>query len=152
MKQFQVPQFIDVEDRILGFVTMRQFFIMLIPVGAGILSYFIFNLWLAIIVLVPVTAVSAIFAFVKPNGMKFSRFLSSFLAYTFKPRLYVWKQENDTQSVNIEDMIKEESEKHKESKGLKNKKGELETGSKITQEDIDKIGGESEYLDEIMNQ
>ncbi len=152
MKQFQVPQFIDVEDRILGFITMRQFFIMLIPIGAGILFYFVLDLWLAIILFIPIFAIACVFAFVKPNGLRFSRFLASFLSYTFKPRLYVWKQQNSLNKLDLGDISNNKEKDAKLSKGLKAKKGELETGSKITEEDIQNIASESEYLDEILNE
>ncbi len=149
MKQFQVPQFIDVEDKILGFVTMRQFFIMLIPLTVAGVLYFILDIWLMLIITLPVTGIAVVFAFYKPNGMKFSRFLGSFLSYTFKPRLYVWKREEKTTSVEI---LREGEEKLKTPGGLKSKKGSIETGSKINEEELKKQGGESEYLDEILNE
>src|SRR3990167_6529706 len=92
MKQFQVPQFIDVEDKILGPITMRQFFIILIPFGTAILSYFVFKMVAAIIITIPVIIGAAVFAFYKPYGMRFSRFFSAFLAYQLKPRMYIWKR------------------------------------------------------------
>src|SRR3989338_1275104 len=92
MKQFQVPQFIDVEDKILGPITMRQFFIMLIPMGAGILLYFLLKFWLVVIILIPVTIGSAIFAFYRPYGMRFSRFFGAFLAFQMRPRMYIWRR------------------------------------------------------------
>lgn len=150
MKQFQVPQFIDIEDKILGFVTMRQFFTMLIPlVIAGVL-YFILDIWLMLIISLPVTGITAVFAFYRPNGMKFSRFVGSFLSYTFKPRLYVWKREEKTTS--LEALGNEETTKLKKPKGLKSKKGDIETGSKVNEEELKKQEGESEYLDEILNE
>jgi len=150
MQQFQVPQFIEIEDKIFGFITMRQFFILLIPVGFGILFYFISTIGLTIILTTPVLIVSSIFAFLKPNGMKFSRFILSFVSFTFKPRLYVWKRQENTKSFQP---LKEESKSKKEkSIGLKNKKGELETGSKVSEEDLIKTGNESEFLDELLNQ
>ncbi len=150
MKQFQVPQFIDVEDKILGFITMRQFFIMLIPIGAGILFYFILDLWLAIIMFIPIAIVASLFAFVKPNGMRFSRFLGSFLSFTFKPRLYVWKRQENTKTIEVSNGY--DNIKTKPSKGLKDKKGNLETGSKINESEIQNIGrNDSDFLNDILN-
>ncbi len=151
MKQFQVPQFIDVEDKILGPVTMRQFFTMLIPLVIGGVLYFILDLWLTIIILIPTTAITAVFAFYKPNGMKFSRFFASFLSYTFKPRLYVWKQENKTRTLESLE-IKQKNDTLNKTQGLKNKKGYLETGSKIKQNDSISEKAADDYIDEILNQ
>jgi hypothetical protein len=151
MKQFQVPQFIDVEDKILGPVTMRQFFTMLIPLVIGGVLYFILDLWLTIIVLIPTTAITAIFAFYKPNGMKFSRFFASFLSYTFKPRLYVWKQEERIKSLESLE-IKQKDDNLDKTQGLKNKKGYLETGSKVKTQDQSSEKTADNYIDEILNQ
>ena len=90
MKQFQVPQFIDVEDKILGPITMRHFFIMLIPMGTGILLYFLLKFWLVVIILIPVTIGSAIFAFFRPYGVRFLRFFRAFLAFFIRPPLYIF--------------------------------------------------------------
>ncbi len=151
MKQFQVPQFIDVEDKILGPITMRQFFTMLIPLVIGGVLYFILDLWLTIIILIPTTAITAVFAFYKPNGMKFSRFFASFLSYTFKPRLYVWRQEERTK--NLESLeIKQKDDNLDKTQGLKAKKGYLETGSKPkTQKQLSENAAD-DYIDEILNQ
>ncbi len=99
MKQFQVPQFIDVEDKILGPITMRQFFIMLIPFGIGILLYFLVKLWLVVILIIPITAVAAMFAFYRPYGMRFSRFFSAFLTFNLKPRMYIWHREEQDEEM-----------------------------------------------------
>ncbi|MBI3671491.1 PrgI family protein [Candidatus Azambacteria bacterium] len=151
MKQFQVPQFIDVEDRILGSITMRQFFIMLIPLGTAIALYFILTVWLMVIIAVPVAIVSAVFAFYKPNGLRFSRFIGSFLSFTFKPRLYVWKREEE--ATSLQEVEEKSAEKTKTSEGLKSKRGSLETGSKVSEEILKNIGnGESDYLSDIINE
>ncbi|MBI1755091.1 PrgI family protein [Candidatus Azambacteria bacterium] len=132
MKQFQVPQFIDVEDRILGPITMRQFFIMLIPFGTGILLYFLFKFWVVIIVTIPVIIGSAVFAFYRPYGMKFSRFFSSFLSYMMKPHMYLWKREEQARVVfenPAEASPHQEKEKIMGKSSLKTKKSSVETGS-----------------------
>ncbi|HEY4497384.1 MAG TPA: PrgI family protein [Candidatus Paceibacterota bacterium] len=131
MKQFQVPQFIDVEDKILGPITMRQFFIMLIPMGAGILLYFLLKFWLVVIILIPVTIGSAIFAFYRPYGMRFSRFFGAFLAFQMRPRMYIWRR------AEKEKVVFTSAPKHKESAvaqpisrgNLKDKRSSVETGS-----------------------
>jgi len=131
MKQFQVPQFIDVEDKILGPITMRQFFIILIPFGSGILLYFLLKLWLVAIIEIPITIAAMVFAFYKPYGMRFSRFFAAFLSYILKPRMYLWKRGGEarvmfTSAGQSED---KKTEKNIARGGLKSKKGNVETGS-----------------------
>jgi len=149
MKQFQVPQFIEVEDRILGPVTMRQFFIMLIPITLTIIMYFILDLWLAIVLAIPSFIITAIFAFVRPNGMTFMKFVSSFLSYTFKPRLYIWKREEAQTSF---EEIKESAEEKRKSESLKTKKGHLETGSRVDENELKNQKDTSDYIDELLHQ
>lgn len=137
MKQFQVPQFIDVEDKILGPITMRQFFIMLIPLGAGILLYFLLRFWLVVILELPLLIGCALFAFYRPYGMRFSRFFSAFLSYSLKPRMFLWKREEHARVVFTE---KETAAQPTEAKkpvgrgGLKAKKSSIETGSVYREE------------------
>ena len=131
MKQFQVPQFIDVEDKILGPITMRQFFIMLIPMGAGILLYFLLKFWLVVIILIPVTIGSAIFAFYRPYGMRFSRFFGAFLAFQMRPRMYIWRRaEKEKVVFTSAARPKESTVAQPIARGnLKDKKSSVETGS-----------------------
>ncbi len=139
MKQFQVPQFIDVEDRILGPITMRQFFIMLIPLGVGIVLYFLLKFWLVVIMIIPTIGVCALFAFYKPYGMSFSRFFAAFLTFSLKPKMYIWRHEEEARVVLTEEpqsqstMLGQIPGGAKQSwqarGGLKSKKSSVETGS-----------------------
>lgn len=139
MKQFQVPQFIDVEDKILGPITMRQFFIMLIPMGTGILLYFLLKFWLVIIIEIPILIGSALFAFYRPYGMRFSKFFSAFLSYSLKPRMFIWKHEESEQSMfEASTPSAETAEMAKKSMrtgGLHSKKSDVETGSTYREEE-----------------
>ncbi|MEK7494077.1 MAG: PrgI family protein [Patescibacteria group bacterium] len=132
MKQFQVPQFIDVEDKILGPITMRQFFIMLIPLGAGILLYFLLRFWLVVIIELPLVIGCALFAFYRPYGMRFSRFFAAFLSYSLKPRMFIWKREEHARVVftgEKEAAQATEAKKRVGHGGLKAKRSSVETGS-----------------------
>ena len=75
MDQFVVPQFIDVEDKIFGPVTTRQFLILLV---AGLMLFTAFKLadtTLFIFLLAVVGGFALILAFVKINGQTFHYFL-----------------------------------------------------------------------------
>ena len=138
MKQFQVPQFIDVEDKILGPITMRQFFIMLIPMGSGILLYFLLRFWLVVIIEIPLIAGCALFAFYRPYGMRFSRFFSAFLSYSLKPRMFIWKREEQARVVFTGSKETAQTMEPKKQVanhgGLKAKRSSVETGSMYREE------------------
>lgn len=92
--QFQVPQFIDIEDKIIGPLTLKQFLYM--AGGLMILAFLwlYLKLGLFIIVAIPIVLLSLALAFYKINGRPFIYFLGAFITYLTKPRLYLWKKDN----------------------------------------------------------
>lgn len=90
MQQFTVPQFIDVEDKIIGPVTTRQFIIMLVTA----LSIFIFYKILAftpfIILAIILFGVGVTMAFLRINGQPFHFFFLNLLQTWRSPKLMIW--------------------------------------------------------------
>ncbi|MBI2624071.1 PrgI family protein [Candidatus Parcubacteria bacterium] len=97
--QFQVPQFIDVEDQVVGPLTWRQF--LYLAAGGGVLLILWFLLtplvWFVAAAFVGGLAIAA--AFVKVNGRSFFPFLASVLGFAVKPRQYVWRNPQPTQET-----------------------------------------------------
>jgi hypothetical protein len=90
MQQFVVPQFIDVEDKIIGPITTRQFIVMLVGFLIVAIFYKIFDFSLFITAGLLVLAITGVFSFLKINGRPFHYFVLN-LFQTFKrPRLRVW--------------------------------------------------------------
>jgi hypothetical protein len=90
MQQFVIPQFIDVEDKIIGPITTRQFMIMLVG-GIGIaIVYKTTDFTRFIIGTIIILAMVIIFAFLKVNGQFFHLFLVNILEKFKKPSLRVW--------------------------------------------------------------
>ena len=90
-EQFVVPQFLDVETKIIGPVTLRQFLIMLSTVLADFLVYRIFLNLIAVIGLgVPILAIGIIFAFAKVNGRPFHFVVLSMIQTLRRPMVRVW--------------------------------------------------------------
>ena len=90
MQQFTVPQFIDVEDKIIGPVTARQFIIMLAGFMLIAISYKIFSFNLFIGIGMAIFGTSGTLAFLKINGMPFHFFILNFTQTTRRPGLRVW--------------------------------------------------------------
>ena len=95
MDQFIVPQFIDVEDKILGPITTRQFVMMIVGGLFLVLAYNIFDISLFIFIFIIVAGLIALFGFYKVNGRPFHFFIVSFLQVGFKPRVRIWRKEDD---------------------------------------------------------
>lgn len=90
MQQFIVPQFIDVEDKIIGPITTRQFIIILVGFLIIGIFYKLFDFSLFVTFGLFVLAITGIFAFLKINGRPFHYFILN-LFQTFKrPRLRIW--------------------------------------------------------------
>ena len=91
--QFQVPQFIDVEDKIFGPFTVKQFVYLAGAVGV----IFILNSFLpfifAILIGGPIIALGLALAFYKVNNQPFIKIVEASLRYILGSRLYIWKKE-----------------------------------------------------------
>ena len=91
MRQYQVPQFINIEDKVVGPLTLKQFFFLLGGVAAGAIGYFLLPFFLFIIVVLPVGLLTLAITFVTINGQPFSKILFSGINFYLKPKLFVWK-------------------------------------------------------------
>jgi hypothetical protein len=91
--RFQVPQFIEVEDKIFGPFTLRQFIYL---AGAGGVVAIIWgitsSLFWALVIGGPIVALGLALAFYKVNDRPFVDMLQSALRYTISNRLYLWKK------------------------------------------------------------
>jgi hypothetical protein len=90
MQQFTVPQFIDIESKIIGPITTRQFVIFLGSALVIGLSYRIFDFALFITITVVVSIIAILFAFVKINGRPFHFFILNATQTLRRPKLRVW--------------------------------------------------------------
>lgn len=104
--QFVVPQFIDVEDKIFGPVTARQFVILLVA-GLSIFAAFKFaDFALFVFILVVLGGTSLVVAFVKINGQPFHYFLLNIVQTLRRPALRVWNKTYDSNELK---RLREES-------------------------------------------
>jgi len=92
--QHQVPQFIDIEDKIFGPLTAKQFFYVLGGGAAIFIMYVSFQLWLVIILGAPIVVFCGALAFLKINGRPFIKVLGAALGYATSGKLYLWKKIN----------------------------------------------------------
>jgi hypothetical protein len=95
--QFQVPQFIDVEDKIIGPLTLKQFIYLAIAAGFCFILFFVLQTWLWIIVTGIIGVISAAFAFLRFNGRPLSVAFIAALGYIWRPKFYIWKREAEAQ-------------------------------------------------------
>jgi hypothetical protein len=90
--QFKVPQFIDVEDKLFGPFSFRQFAYMLGGGGMAFVAYKLLPIWISIFLILPIVGLSLLLIFYKINNKPFIYYLQASLSYLVSSKLYVWKQ------------------------------------------------------------
>lgn len=91
--RFQVPQFITIEDKLFGPLTIKQFIYL---VGGGAMVYILYKflpLYLALFFIVPLALFSLALAFLKVNTKPFIFTLQAAIQYAFSNRLYLWRKQ-----------------------------------------------------------
>lgn len=90
--RFEVPQFIEIEDKIFGPLTWKQF--IYVAGGAGLAAVlFFFTPFLVFVLLgMPVAALTFLLSFYPVNNRPFSLFLESAVRYVRSSKLYFWRK------------------------------------------------------------
>ncbi len=90
--RFSVPQFIEVEDKIFGPLTLKQFFIV---IGAGVILFFLwyfFKLWFVLAIGAPLACLLIMEFFLKINGRPIHQLIIAWFYYFLNPKVYTWKR------------------------------------------------------------
>jgi hypothetical protein len=91
--KFQVPQFVEVEDKIFWQFTLKQFIYLAGGAGISIVFYlFIKPIFLAILFIIPIIAFSLALAFYRYNNRPFIVLVEAATMYLFNSRLYIWRK------------------------------------------------------------
>lgn len=90
--QFRVPQFIDIEDKLFGPLTFKQFVYLVGGAGLIFVIYKSLPSFIAFLIIIPVAALAVALAFYKPNGKPFIFLFQSAVKYFTSNKLYVWKK------------------------------------------------------------
>lgn len=92
--RFEVPQFIEIEDKIFGPFTWKQFVYLVGGGGALFIIYSLTPLIITIILGGPVVAFACALAFYKYNERPFVHTLEAFAGYLMRSKLYLWRKED----------------------------------------------------------
>ena len=99
--QYKVPQNIDLEDKIIGPLTLIQFVYLM---AGGMIIYISFNTIKSAafyLIAIPVAILSLALTFVKVQDQPFSHFLGSFALYFVKPRKRIWHKLPEMETVKV---------------------------------------------------
>ena len=114
MQQFTIPKFIDVEDRILGPLSVRQFVILLIGAIVLFITYKLFVFTWFIVIGIFISIIFGTLAFFKVNGMPFHFFILNLVQTLRKPKVRVWLKDLTTAELKI--LLNKKPEEKKEEK------------------------------------
>lgn len=122
--QFKVPQFLDIEDKIFGPFTFRQFVYLAGGAGFCFIIFKLVGLYIGAIPIIGVAGFALALAFYRPNNKPFINMLEAGAKYFMQDKLFIWQRRK----------FDEDSKKARESKIKPNIKAEREmklTGSKL---------------------
>ncbi|MDO8624331.1 MAG: PrgI family protein [bacterium] len=91
--EYQVPQFIEVEDKIVGTLTLKQFIYLAGGAGLCVLTFFSLPFLLFVVVAPPIAAFALALAFYKMNGKPFVEILEAAFSYYIGAKLFLWRKE-----------------------------------------------------------
>lgn len=91
--RYQVPQFIEIEDKIIGPFTIKQFLYLIGGAGLSFILYTYLPIYISLILVAGVVGLSLALAFYKINNKPFIDFLESAFIFYTKQNLYIWKKE-----------------------------------------------------------
>jgi|ERR1035437_1251280 hypothetical protein len=92
--RFQVPQYIEVEDKLFGSLTFKQFVYLAGAGGVTVAAFSFLPKIIAFFVAAPVMVLGLALAFYKVNNRPFILILESFVKYFFKEKLYIWRKDD----------------------------------------------------------
>lgn len=91
--EYQVPQFIEVENKVIGPLTLKQFIYIAGTGGLCFVFVAFLPLFLAVVLSIPVAALGAALAFYKVNGKPFINVLESGFNYYTGAKFFLWKHQ-----------------------------------------------------------
>ena len=126
--QFKVPQFLDIEDKIFGPFTFREF--VYLAGGAGLC--FIFYKWLGLLLaaipILIVAGISGMLIFYRPNNKPFLNMIEAGFKYFTQNKLYIWKKNMPARNASHSDAG---GKKNKDEEKIRMMSEQGLTGSKL---------------------
>ena len=110
MATYKVPQFIEVEDKIFGPFTFKQFIYLAGGLAACFILWTFLPKFIAILFILPVGGFVAALAFFKVNNRPFIIIAESYIKYILNGRLYIWHKNPPKAQAPIARLVRKTSE------------------------------------------
>ena len=107
MLQFEVPQFIDIEDRIIGPFSLMQFAFVGVGALLDVLLFRIFKFSIPFFLLgLPITLLALAISFGSFNGRRVYNVIPVFIEYLTSPKVYIYsKQHISASEIDIKPIV-----------------------------------------------
>ena len=102
--RFQVPQFIELEDKVVGPLTIKQFMYLAGGAGMAFVAYRFLPFFIAIFIIAGIVGLSLALAFYKINNKPFIDILEAGFSFYTGGKLYIWKKKDkkiEPKEVNV---------------------------------------------------
>ena len=97
--QYSVPQFIDIEDKIVGPLTGKQTLYLLLGGAILFIAQTSCDTALFVVIAIPTIVLSLALAFYKPSGRTLAAYLKAAAIYFTSAHEYIWKREFTKQEI-----------------------------------------------------
>jgi len=97
--EYQVPQFIEVEDKLVGPLSLKQFLYVAGAGGLCIIFFSYLSFFFALILSLPIAGLGVALAFYKINGKPLVDVLEAGFNYYTSKRLMLWKYTEPTKEA-----------------------------------------------------
>jgi hypothetical protein len=134
--QFQMPRFLDIEDKVIGPLTFKQFIYLVGGTGLAYVAYSYLGWTWGFIFIALFLGLGIGLAFWKPNNRPAPIMLQAFLSHYTKNRMYVWQR-----PTKFERMKKDEN------KNNSSKNDGLNTKKEINHDKIEALSWSLDIMD-----
>jgi len=98
--QFKVPQFLDIEDKIFGPFTFKQFVYLAGGAGLCFVLYKALGLLVGFIPMLLIAGLSLALTFYRPNNKPLINMIEAGFKYLMQNKLYIWKRRKAKKITN----------------------------------------------------
>ncbi len=131
--QFQMPRFLDIEDKVIGPLTFKQFIYLGGGVGLAYVTYTYLGFTFGFILIALFLFLAISLSFWKPNSRPAILMFQAFLTHYTKNRMYVWQRP--------------EHKKDMDNKGIATKKPVLTTPKNLDRGKIEALAWSLDVMD-----
>ena len=118
MSQFEVPQFIELESKIVGPLTLRQFAFIAAPALVSFFLFFALNTVIWVMLTVILVVAGAAFAFIKINSRPLYALAFLSVKFFWQPKMFLWKRPIVKEAIVIPEVKRQTVEAKRSALGI----------------------------------